>query len=133
MIFDNLIHWLNNMALSVYPISFDFAFLTLAAFTTLRNSTSERISKPFSWNSEWAIPAVKRENRDQKIERVKKTSQDNYNPKNLIQRTNHLTINYFTEKSNKTVEKAEKPLHMRTTLKIIKIIWKAAFSKNSRL
>ena len=57
MNFDNLILWLNERALSVYPISFDLLF-------SMRNSIREIIQNSFSWSSEWSKSEVKRKNRD---------------------------------------------------------------------
>ena len=39
---DNLMHYDLMTGLYVYPVSFDFALLTLTIITTLRNSLSER-------------------------------------------------------------------------------------------
>ena len=44
--------------------SFDFAFLTLTVFTTLRNSIREKNYNPLNWNSEINKSEVKREKRD---------------------------------------------------------------------
>ena len=63
MNFDNLILQ-DLLVLSVYPVSFDGALLTLTVFTILRNSLSEWTLKLFSWNSEWSKSEVKRESRD---------------------------------------------------------------------
>ena len=43
MNFDNLILNDNDRALSIYPVSFDFALLTLTVFTILRYSLSDWI------------------------------------------------------------------------------------------
>ena len=43
MNFDNLIQKDDDRALSVYPVSFDFAHLTLTVFTKLGNSMFERM------------------------------------------------------------------------------------------
>ena len=48
MNFDNLIQRFIDRALSVYPVSFGFAILTLIVFTKIRNSMLERIKNPFS-------------------------------------------------------------------------------------